>query len=173
MTTINIIENENVSVRKSLFLKGQFGVVSKKAFGKGVTIFSIRGPIKTKPTKYSFSIGLNEHVEPERNDGSFDFGHYLNHSCNPNTKIKVVRYKGRLPYLKVVARRNIKAGEELTFDYASLEYAITLKNVQCQCKDASCRKYMCGFKDLPETYVQKYIKEKMIPKHLLDMRSSK
>ncbi|MEI8233320.1 MAG: SET domain-containing protein-lysine N-methyltransferase [Verrucomicrobiota bacterium] len=173
MNGINTIENENVAVRKSLILHRQLGVISKKAFKKDATIFSIQGPVKEEPTKYSFSVGLDEHIEPERNDGSFDFGHYLNHSCNPNTKIKVVRYKGRLPYLKVVARRNIKAGEELTFDYASLEYVITLKNVKCQCKDASCRKYMCGFRDLPENFVKKYIKERMIPKHLLDMRSSK
>jgi len=162
--------NAEIVVKKSKFIKNQFGILVKKSIKKGQSIFTVKGPIKNKPTKYSFSFSLTEHIEPKRNDGSSDFGHYLNHSCDPNTKLKQAFSKIKNPYIKVIARRNIWVGEELTFDYASWEYRITADKVKCRCGSKICRRVLCGFKDLPENFVQKYKKEGMIPKYLLDLR---
>ena len=162
------LETNELIVKENSLLSGQFGVFSKKPFPKGQKLFLVKGPIKSKPSIYTLSAGLDKHVDPRKEDGSLDFGHYLNHSCDPNAVVKVVSGKNRNPYIKLLARRNIKKGEELTFDYASLEYS-TVINCACKCSAKKCRGVVYGFKDLPESVVQKYKKEGMIAKHLLDL----
>ncbi len=168
--TIILPETDEFIVKKSGFLENQFGVFTKKAFKKNQRLFFVKGPVKSKPSIYSFSAGLNEHIEPQNEDGDFDFGHYTNHSCNPNTIVKIVR-SSNVPYIKIIARKNIKKGEELTFDYASLEYDTVAHSV-CRCNAKNCRGIMHGFKDLPKKVSKKYESEGMIPKYLLKMRTN-
>lgn len=59
---------------------------------------------------------------------------FLNHSCNPNTGIR-----GQITF---VAMRNIKTGEELTYDWA-------MENVgswrfHCSCAAKNCRQIITG-----------------------------
>jgi len=61
-------------------------------------------------------------------------GDYLNHSCEPNCGIN-----GKL---KVVAMRDIKKGEEITFDYAMSESSEF--KMKCNCKSKNCRKVITG-----------------------------
>ena len=154
-------------VKPSKFIPGQSGVIAKRPFKKGEIIFQVRGPMLTKPTQYSFSAGLNKHIDPIKEDGTFDFGHYLNHSCDPNTFIQII--DGVTPYINIVARRNIAGGEELAFDYASLEYE-TVTKAECKCGASNCRKLISGFKDLPEDTKVKYINEGMIHTYLLKIK---
>src|SRR5579872_3758479 len=53
----------------------------------------------------------------------------INHSCNPNCGIKGA--------LKIVAMRNIKKGEEITFDYAMSESSNY--KFKCNCDATNCR----------------------------------
>ena len=152
-------------MKESSFLDGQLGVVAKSNFKRGDVLFTVNGPILGKPTKYSFSIGLDKHIDPIKNDGKFDFGHYLNHSCDPNTFVRIIE-KDDLPYIEIVARKDIESGEELAFDYASLEYD-TIVSGNCKCSTRKCRGVIHGFKDLHEDIVRQYKKEGMIPAHLL------
>ena len=163
------MENDLLVVGDSTFLKGQLGVIVKRNFRKGDLLFSVKGPVLSQPTKYSFSIDLDKHIDPVKDDGRFDFGHYLNHSCNPNTFIQVVGRSSDLPYIKIVARRDINSGEELAFDYASLEYD-TVAKTDCKCSATECRGIIYGFKNLPKRVVKKYKKEKMIPAYLLNIK---
>lgn len=59
---------------------------------------------------------------------------FLNHSCNPNLGIN-----GRFRF---VSLRNIKAGEELTFDYAMSESSNY--TINCKCGSKICRKTITG-----------------------------
>lgn len=59
---------------------------------------------------------------------------YINHSCDPNCGIKGA--------LKIVAMRNIKAGEEITFDYAMSESHPM--RIECACGRPNCRKILTG-----------------------------
>ena len=61
---------------------------------------------------------------------------YLNHSCEPNVGIK-----GNIVF---VAMRGIKAGEELTMDYAIFDAANRYK-MSCNCQTKLCRKNINGF----------------------------
>ncbi len=162
-------ETEILIVKKSDCLRDQLGVFTKEAFKKNQILFLVKGPIKSKPSIYSFSINLNKHIEPKIESGDFDFGHYMNHSCNPNAKVKIIDKADKIPYIEVLARRNIKKNEELTFDYASLEYA-TVANSICKCNAKNCRRTIHGFKDLPKSIVKKYQKEDMISKYLLSIK---
>jgi uncharacterized protein len=69
---------------------------------------------------------------------------YSNHSCNPNLGMR-----GEITF---VATRDIRAGEELTHDWAMTdddEYA-----VECKCGAANCRKILTG-KDWQRPELQK------------------
>lgn len=157
-------ESDTLAVRRSSFLRRELGVFAKCAFGGGEVLFTVKGPIIPRPTVYSFSVGLDRHIDPRREDGSYDFGHYINHSCDPNTFTRIV--DGDHPFIEVIARRNIKAGEELTFDYASLERE-TVTKTKCKCLKGNCRGSIHGYKDLPDDIAKRYREEGMIPKHLL------
>ncbi len=76
---------------------------------------------------------------------------YLNHSCEPNTKLV-----GRLA---ILARDNISAGEELTIDYATVAAGMDTYKMECKCGKLSCRGSVTG-KDwrIPELY-KKYFEE--------------
>jgi SET domain-containing protein len=75
--------------------------------------------------------------------------YFHNHSCDPNTWME--------DEVTLTARRNIKANEELTFDYAMFEANedhIIIEN--CPCRSANCRRRITGKdwrrKDLQEQY---------------------
>lgn len=60
---------------------------------------------------------------------------YINHSCNPNCEPK---YFGDEIWL--LAKKDIKAGDELTYNYSfTADIAI---NFPCNCKSDNCRKYI-------------------------------
>jgi len=81
------------------------------------------------------------------------YGLYYNHSCEPNSAIK-----GRVT---VVAIRNIKKGEEITFDY-SLNEADIFWYIKCSCGSKSCRKTI---KSIQFLHPKKFEKHKScIPK---------
>lgn len=83
---------------------------------------------------------------------------YINHSCDPNCGLR-----GDITF---VAMRDIKAGEEITFDYAFLDN----ENYQfmCNCGSNRCRHIITGYdwkiKKLQERfypYFAPYLKEKI------------
>jgi len=69
-------------------------------------------------------------------DGKVDsIARYLAHSCNPNC--------GIVGYFKIVTMRNIKAGEELTWDYAMTEASDA--RIECLCGAPNCRGIIGSF----------------------------
>ena len=80
------------------------------------TVFILEGPVLTVPTRESIMLGPTEHiVDP--------FGSYLNHSCYPNVEIDG---------FYVTAGEDIKAGEELFFDYRENE-GVLANPFTCDC----------------------------------------
>jgi hypothetical protein len=76
---------------------------------------------------------------------------HLNHSCNPNSYLRTVDGE-----LRVVARRSIASGEEVTLDY--------LVNIhggsrwQCRCGAPRCRGLLeASFFDLPVEFQEEYL----------------
>jgi hypothetical protein len=75
--------------------------------------------------KYLFNLGNGRTIDGKVRS---NIARYLNHSCKPNCEIDIIGNK-----VFIHARRNIKAGEELTFDYGK-EYFDFFIGKHCRCK---------------------------------------
>ena len=164
---------EGPVVDESAFLEQpQVGVIAMRPYKKGEAIFLVEGPITSKASKYSFALDLNRHIEPRQEGDKYNLGHYVNHSCDPTVFTRIIERDGNTPYIEVVARRDIKKGEEITFDYATLEYEVTLVNAMCKCGTKKCRKIIQGFKNLPPEVIQKYKDEGILAEYLLKIQKA-
>lgn len=74
---------------------------------------------------------------------------YINHSCNPSAGIK-----GKVT---LVALRDLKAGEEVTLDYSTIEADTRwrLPNT-CRCGSKNCRKVIGPIQALPKDRFKTY-----------------
>jgi uncharacterized protein len=81
-----------------------------------------------KGGKYLFEIKKNHII-----DGSSrkNIARYINHSCDPNCEVEI---EGKR--LFIYSCENIKAGEELTYDYGDEYFEDYIKPYGCRC--ASC-----------------------------------
>lgn len=84
---------------------GFCGLYSDKIYYVNDIIFTLSGPIYSEPTKTSIEIDFRKHIEDQ-------YGKYLNHSFNNNCRID-----GH----NVIAVKNIKKNDELTFNYNESE----------------------------------------------------
>ena len=57
--------------------------------------------------------------------------HYINHSCRPNSYMKIVR-----GHILFMALRDIRPGEEITLDYVSTYHS---DRKRCRCAARGCR----------------------------------
>ena len=64
---------------------------------------------------------------------------YINHSCDPNAGIK--------DSIKIVAMKNIRRDEEVTFDYSTTESESGWYLI-CHCKNKNCRRIIRFYKFL-------------------------
>lgn len=79
-------------------------------------------------TKYLFEINSRWTVDgaDRRNTAR-----YINHSCRPNAQTYIVKHA-----IKISATKNIKPGEEITYNYGRNYFNMFIKPVGCKC--ASC-----------------------------------
>ena len=113
---------------------------------KGTLVLEYTGPLITKaeadakyensPTTYLFGVG----------DGSMVIdGHctamFINHSCDPNCETEEI--KGRV---WILAIRDIRPGEELTYDYNL--YDGDEDEALCNCGSKNCRKTMYALEEM-------------------------
>ena len=122
-----------------MFLKDGSVEKDEMLFVMGGSILTIedenrlRGVVADKPIEISehFSIGPRNAAELRRMPQ-----HYVNHSCVPNAG-----FKGQI---FMVAMQPIRAGEEITYDYAMVMHAspqsTTFFTMECQCGSHDCRK---------------------------------
>jgi uncharacterized protein len=124
------------------------GLFAKVNFKKGNLIFAWEGVLKKG--RYPYYVGDRwlqiekcQWIAPLRNNP----GWYINHSCNPNSGIK--------NSVQIVAMKNIRRGEEVTFDYSTSEsekgwYLI------CDCENKNCRRIIRSYKSLSTELKLKY-----------------
>lgn len=139
-----------------------FGLSTSKPIGKGQFICEYAGEV----------IGLDEasrRDEANRRDNAMNYilvviehaasgmiktcidpkyfgniGRYCNHSCQPNASLVPVRVEGIVPRLCLFASKNIRIGEEVTFDYAGgvANSVQNLSETPCLCGSADCLRYL-------------------------------
>ena len=135
---------------KGLFAKKQIkiGEIIFIAKGKEIKIL-ISDEEKAKVASMDwFAVGKNKWIEPTKSCA------FINHSCNPNCGIR-----GKLTF---VVLKNIKKGEEITFDY-SLNEADIFWNMKCKCHSEKCREIIKSIQFLPQKKFERSIQH--IPKY--------
>jgi len=72
---------------------------------------------------------------------------FINHSCDPNLSLAVIRIGQRIPHVGLFAARHIEPTEELTYHYGPLLPAAATVSGRsparlCRCGAANCQKYL-------------------------------
>ena len=110
-----------------------YGLVATRGYREGDFIADVDGvPLRrSELTNDDYCLLINDDLFFDMVDQT----RWINHSCDPNTEIEAdVEPDGKV-WARLVALRDIAAGEELTYDYAfAVEYAIP-----CRCGTAACR----------------------------------
>ncbi len=141
-------------------------VFANKSFKKGEKIIEFRGKLFTYgqlPTSYDeaedhyVQIDKNLYIGPSK-----ELDDFFNHSCNPNSGLKI---EGKRAILITI--KNIKKSEEITWDYSTTMDEDDWE-LDCVCRSENCRKRIKDFKYLPKDIQQKYIKLGVIPKYILE-----
>lgn len=118
-------------------------VQAADAIAAGEVILTFGGRRVRRPDQYSVQIGPRTHIAaPEEipwNERVAEYGwRYLNHSCEPNAFIRGV---------ELVAREDIPAGVEITFDYNTTEWDMS-HPFTCLCGSPSCVGTVRGYRHL-------------------------
>ncbi|XP_017035748.1 histone-lysine N-methyltransferase Su(var)3-9 isoform X2 [Drosophila kikkawai] len=108
-----------------------------------------------KGRTYLFDLDYNTAQESEFTIDAANYGnisHFINHSCDPNLAVFpcwIEHLNVALPHLVFFTLRQIRAGEELSFDYiradnedVPYENLSTAARVECRCGAANCRKVL-------------------------------
>jgi hypothetical protein len=126
-----------VEVRDDGGFKGVFAINDIKP---DLVVFYLKGSITAQPSKYTIQVGSNRHLNLPSNITIKDDLNYcwqfLNHSCTPNGYINPAELTFR-------ALRNIKRGEELSFNYLTTESELAVP-FNCICGSPGCFGFIRG-----------------------------
>lgn len=70
---------------------------------------------------------------------------FINSSCDPNLSVHFVydgQFDSSLPQVALFARKNIKPGEELTYEYPTKYWSSNAGPIMCYCRAERCRVYL-------------------------------
>ena len=87
-------------------------------------------------------------------DGSFEYNkaRYINHSCNPNCEVDILQNE-----IWIIAIKNIKKDEELSYDYGYQFDEDDYKDHVCKCGSKNCIGFIISEDDWPK--YRKHIKK--------------
>ena len=121
------------------------GLYASKDIKDGTKIIEYKGKIVTKKEveenskfdndKAIYLFNLNTRYDLD-GDFKYNTARLINHSCNPNCEVAGVGLK-----VWVYAIRNIKKGEELSYDYG-FGYDEFYKDFPCRCGSKNCVGYI-------------------------------
>lgn len=125
-----------VKLKQSRILPGQQGAVIAERIPAETLLVRFTGPVQTERTWATVEVTPDKHLIPG------PIGTYINHSCEPSVRVETQLLENEmLATLEVYTLREMKPGEELTFDYATTESTLTPEAaaLDCQCGAANCR----------------------------------
>lgn len=142
------------------------GVFTNKSFRKGDEIIKFKGKLFTYPQLPEPYDEVEDHYVQVDKDlylgPSGELDDFINHSCNPNSGVKI---EGKRIFL--IAIKNFKKGEEIVWDYSTTMDEDDWE-MDCTCQSKNCRKKIRDFKYLPKKIQQKYIKLRIVPRYILE-----
>jgi hypothetical protein len=122
----------------------QNAFIALQSFQSGEVIAEFSaGTIAAEPTYLTVQVDLGKHItlQPE-------FLQYINHSCTPNVFFDTTK-------MELVALKEIKAEEELTFFYPSTEWEM-IQPFKCYCGSPNCIGDIRGAAFLPKNVWRNY-----------------
>ena len=127
---------------KKLSKKGK-GIISKKNISRGIIVIKFDEGVSIRPNKTATPTAIQIDQDSFLDSHPKQIRDYLNHSCDSNTKIDFNK-------MACIAIKDIKKGDEITFNYFSTEYDLAIKNEDftCFCGANNCFKQIKGFKHL-------------------------
>lgn len=111
------------------------GLFAEQSIPRGTCIIEYIGrPVtgaeyETHPGKYLFETSKTTMIDGNIKENT---AKYINHSCAPNCEIDIKNKR-----IFVFALKNIKAGEELNYDYDTEYFDAYIKPKGCKCKKCS------------------------------------
>lgn len=111
------------------------GVFTEEDIPRGTCVLEYKGRSLTedeqhnKNGKYFFETGKNTMIDGNVPNNP---AKYVNHSCRPNCEIDLKNKR-----VFIFAKRNIKAGEELNYDYDTEYFDEFIKPKGCKCLKCS------------------------------------
>ena len=128
------------------------GLFVSRDFRAGETVFLATGAVIAEQSMYSIQIGWDRHLDiiaPFR---------FINHSCRPDVGPRMTEAG-----LTFVALRNIRAGEEICYDYAMTEFRHYPRvnpadefDLTCLCGEPNCRGKLGYYSELPASLKNAY-----------------
>jgi uncharacterized protein len=112
------------------------GLFAQHPIPKGTRIVEYTGPylankiVDQSDGKYFFGINSRWSIDGSGRD---NIGRYANHSCRPNAEAIIEDRR-----VWIWSKRNIKAGEEITYNYGRQYFEDVIKPIGCKCN--GCRK---------------------------------
>nr|CAI5827995.1 unnamed protein product [Callosobruchus analis] len=133
------------------------GLFTNKEIPKGCFVCEYAGEIiseaeatrrfevnKYKPN-YIFCIKENyaEKIIKTYIDPTFygNIGRYINHSCEPNTKLFIIRIEDTVPILGIFSDKNIDEGGEITYSYGTVDIN-NKSGKKCYCGSSNCKGFL-------------------------------
>jgi len=154
----------NIRVTEAKVIEGK-GLVVTKFIAKGEVVSKLEPNQRTY--RISYILGLSD----EQQDAYMHYCYqcdednvvcedgdekYMNHSCDPST--------WWLDDETMVARRDLQAGDELTYDYATTDIDMPF-SMDCQCGSENCRGTISHTDYLSPEWQQQY--GEYLPQHVL------
>jgi hypothetical protein len=120
-----------------------YGVVATRDFREGEPIADVEG-VPLRPDQIEnddYCLWINDDMYFDMVDQT----RWINHSCDPNAEIEGEEDPDGRVWARVLAARDIKAGEEITYDYGfALVHAMP-----CRCSTPRCRGWIIDPDELP------------------------
>lgn len=113
------------------------GVICYRSFKRGDTIAKMAGEVIDAIRQHTLQVKPNKHLYDPY------FSGYFLHSCAPNISLN-------MKTLTVTALEDIAENSFLYMDYAETEDYL-FKQFPCSCGSSSCRGWVSGRKDIPES----------------------
>lgn len=158
-----LISNSGLCIKET----GEYGkgVFAEMDFTSEECVLEVQGVVRdwddiesgSREEDTAIQIGPRKYLVPH----VFYIGAFVNHSCDPNCGIQLVNDR-----VFFVSIRDIRAGEEITFDYSTTMDSENWK-MNCLCGSPQCRGLITDFKCLPKSVQEKYIQMGVIPEFIL------
>lgn len=125
-----------VYVDRGLVDSGLFTDSSVTIGGEVFRVLILPEEVLPEVTSYTLQVGVVEHLLN-------DVIRRLNHSCDPSIRLSIED-----GYVVAYAIRELSAGDELTFNYMSMDLKQAQGGMACHCGAINCKKVLNGFDGL-------------------------